>query len=211
MLASGATGEAPARATTRPRTSVGARPPAHRGTRTRRRRSSRLPTPNSRSRSWSTITSRAWCDARVGSWAVRNLAWDAVQESLLSLWQAAEPPAEARPSLLRTVVHRCLHIRRTLHRRWRHEAQAGQLAAAVVTAHNPARELERDTVRHALRCAVSRLSFAQRRAFVLREMEGLDYRDIACRLGVPIGTVRSRLARARSALRPALDGAGRVG
>jgi RNA polymerase sigma-70 factor, ECF subfamily len=140
-----------------------------------------------------------------------DLAWDAVQESLLSLWQAAEPPAEARPWLLRTVVHRCLHIRRTLHRRWRHVAQAGQLAAAVVTAHNPARELERDTVRHALRCAVSRLSFAQRRAFVLREVEGLDYRDIASRLGVPIGTVRSRLARARSALRHALDGAGRVG
>jgi RNA polymerase sigma-70 factor (ECF subfamily) len=55
---------------------------------------------------------------------------------------------------------------------------------------------------------VSALPEGQRRAFVLRELEGLDYRDIASQLHVPIGTVRSRLARARRALRDDLSGVG---
>jgi RNA polymerase sigma-70 factor (ECF subfamily) len=135
-----------------------------------------------------------------------DLAWDAVQESLLSLWQAPARPAETRPWLIRTVIHRCLHIRRTLRRRWRHEERAGLAAVDVEVVDDPAHELDRDTVTRALRRAVSLLPLGQRRAFVLREMEGLGYQDIASRLCVPIGTVRSRLARARSALRQALRG-----
>ena len=40
---------------------------------------------------------------------------------------------------------------------------------------------------------------------VLREMEGLSYRELADVIGIPIGTVMSRLARAREALRTQLD------
>jgi RNA polymerase sigma-70 factor (ECF subfamily) len=39
-----------------------------------------------------------------------------------------------------------------------------------------------------------------RETLVLRDVNGLDYRDIANVTGVPIGTVMSRLARARSRL-----------
>ena len=45
-----------------------------------------------------------------------------------------------------------------------------------------------------------------REAIVLRELQELDYRQIAEVTGVPIGTVMSRLYRARSALRRAWDG-----
>jgi RNA polymerase sigma-70 factor (ECF subfamily) len=45
-----------------------------------------------------------------------------------------------------------------------------------------------------------------REAIVLRELQELDYRQIAEVTGVPIGTVMSRLHRARSALRRAWDG-----
>jgi RNA polymerase sigma-70 factor (ECF subfamily) len=45
-----------------------------------------------------------------------------------------------------------------------------------------------------------------REAVVLRDIEGLDYREIADALGVPIGTVESRIFRGRARLRAALAG-----
>ena len=48
------------------------------------------------------------------------------------------------------------------------------------------------------------LPFDQRTAIVLREIDGLSYDEIAFSLGVAIGTVKSRLTRAREALRAEL-------
>jgi RNA polymerase sigma-70 factor (ECF subfamily) len=45
---------------------------------------------------------------------------------------------------------------------------------------------------------LDQLSPALRAALVLRELEGMEYADVARTLGVPIGTVRSRLNAARS-------------
>ena len=52
-------------------------------------------------------------------------------------------------------------------------------------------------VRHAL----DHLPFDQRTVIVLREIDGLSYEEIAYSLGVAVGTVKSRLTRARHALR----------
>ena len=52
------------------------------------------------------------------------------------------------------------------------------------------------------------MSLANRRlALLLREVEEMTYEQIAGMTAVPIGTVRSRLARARDALRGILEGA----
>ena len=52
--------------------------------------------------------------------------------------------------------------------------------------------------------ALDQLPFDQRTVVVLREIDGLSYDEIATSLGVAIGTVKSRLARARQGLRAGL-------
>lgn len=54
--------------------------------------------------------------------------------------------------------------------------------------------------------ALDRLPFDQRTALILREVDGLHYDEIAFSLGVAVGTVKSRLTRARQALRAELLG-----
>lgn len=69
----------------------------------------------------------------------------------------------------------------------------------------PDRDLERSRLRAKIRLAVAALPEEQRAVIALREWDGLGYEEIAAIEGVPVGTVRSRLARAREALREALS------
>jgi RNA polymerase sigma-70 factor, ECF subfamily len=53
--------------------------------------------------------------------------------------------------------------------------------------------------------ALATLPDDMREALVLRDVQGLDYREISDALGIPIGTVESRIFRARQRLRPLLE------
>ena len=53
--------------------------------------------------------------------------------------------------------------------------------------------------------AIQRLPEDSRQVMIMRDLEDLEYQEIARRLEIPIGTVRSRLARARQALRKSLE------
>jgi RNA polymerase sigma-70 factor (ECF subfamily) len=61
------------------------------------------------------------------------------------------------------------------------------------------------TVVEQVRQALSRLDPDQREIVLLREYQGLSYQEIAELLRVPVGTVRSRLFRAKMALRQLLE------
>jgi len=61
-----------------------------------------------------------------------------------------------------------------------------------------------------LRAALEALPLEFREALVLRELEGLSYKEIAEVAEVPLGTVMSRLARARRQLQGALNRKGDV-
>lgn len=65
---------------------------------------------------------------------------------------------------------------------------------------SPERLLQRDQLREALSRAIAQLPEDLRAAFLLREYDGLSYEDIARILDCPIGTVRSRIFRARDAV-----------
>lgn len=80
--------------------------------------------------------------------------------------------------------------------------EAAESANAGATAHATG---ETD-VALAVRQAVARLDEADREVLLLREYEQLRYDEIAAVLAVPVGTVRSRLFRARLALKELLDG-----
>lgn len=56
-----------------------------------------------------------------------------------------------------------------------------------------------------IQAALDRLPFDQRTVIVLREVDGLSYEEIAFSLNVAVGTVKSRLARAREQLRAELS------
>jgi len=68
------------------------------------------------------------------------------------------------------------------------------------------RESERRGLAAAIGRAVEQLSPEQRAVFLLREVHGLEYDAIAESLAIDLGTVKSRLSRARAALRAALSG-----
>jgi RNA polymerase sigma-70 factor (ECF subfamily) len=70
----------------------------------------------------------------------------------------------------------------------------------------PGDALERAEEEARLQAALNRLSAEYKTVLVLKDIEGRKYEDIAEILGVPIGTIRSRLHRARLELRDLLAG-----
>jgi RNA polymerase sigma-70 factor (ECF subfamily) len=57
-----------------------------------------------------------------------------------------------------------------------------------------------DEIRTTVNAAMDALPEDLRTAIVLRELEGLSYEEIAASMGCPVGTVRSRIFRAREAI-----------
>ncbi len=68
----------------------------------------------------------------------------------------------------------------------------------------PSESIERDEERRHVREAMQRLDESYRTILILREFEGFDYQGIADVLDIKVGTVRSRLSRARQQLRDEL-------
>ena len=118
-------------------------------------------------------------------------------------------------SSLRTWIYRiAVNQARNRHRFWRRRHRGDQVSldqhiathGEFLSIHQPTpeRALAQKELATQLEQALDGLPFDQRTAIVLREVDGLSYEEIAFSLGVAVGTVKSRLTRARQALRTEL-------
>jgi RNA polymerase sigma factor (sigma-70 family) len=132
-----------------------------------------------------------------------DLAADAVQEALVSAWlhiRAVRDPDRFDGWLHRLVVRACYHEAR---RNRRHGVVQLELAAHGSTDAPDAAGLTAD--RDQLERGFERLSAEQRAVLVVHFYLGMTEREAATVLDIPVGTVKSRLSRALSALRAALE------
>jgi len=65
----------------------------------------------------------------------------------------------------------------------------------------PEEKAERLEMAHLIQRGIEKLPFDQRLVLLLSDVEGLSYQEIAGIMDIPVGTVKSRLARARGKLR----------
>ncbi|RIV29211.1 RNA polymerase sigma factor [Alicyclobacillaceae bacterium I2511] len=131
-------------------------------------------------------------------------AEDAVQETFVKAFTSLRNLKEERtfPTWLATIaVRTSLNL---LQKRKRFEA-AVRDEDKLYTAAVPDPTGRVDTTLD-LAAALARLSPEHRVILVLRELDGLDYKEIADVLDIPLGTVRSRLHAARLQLRSVWDG-----
>jgi RNA polymerase sigma-70 factor (ECF subfamily) len=132
-----------------------------------------------------------------------ELAEDAVQEALIRAWQdlrGLRDPDRFDAWLHRLLVRACY---RTAERDRRHAAVELDVDRPVPAAGgDPQGQI---AVRDQLERGFRRLSVEQRAVIVLHHYLGLSLADAADTLGIPLGTMQSRLSRATQVMRAALE------
>jgi RNA polymerase sigma-70 factor (ECF subfamily) len=133
-------------------------------------------------------------------------AEDVTQDVFVALTKSAGRfnPAVASLSTYLYGIARHLVLQRYKRSRARVEVNIDEMTgddeAAFATSSDPAEAISRAQATRLLRLAILRLPVHYREAVVLCELNGLSYDEAAIIAGCPIGTVRSRLSRARRML-----------
>ena len=138
-------------------------------------------------------------------------ARDVAQEVFLQVYKrlgAFEGRSSLKTWIYRIAVNQCHNRRRFWHRRRRdRELPIDERVLAPLAAlerrggESPYYETLRRERARMVQAALLELRFEHRTVLVLREVEGLTCEEVASALGVPEGTVKSRLSRAREAMR----------
>jgi RNA polymerase sigma factor (sigma-70 family) len=128
-------------------------------------------------------------------------AQDIVQDAMLRAFRAFEGfrGGDIRPWLL-AIIRNCWRDRRSDAARRRADS-ADELEAYPSADAGPEAQAMQSSEARRLNVIMALLPDDFREMLILREMEDLSYQEIADTIGVPIGTVMSRLARARTMLR----------
>jgi RNA polymerase sigma-70 factor (ECF subfamily) len=147
----------------------------------------------------------------------RQMAEDVVSDCFLKVLKAYERIGQFdsnrpfRPWFLRSVLHAALKAAQRRNRLIPLEQPDGETPDAILTrltasAPDPAEAAEQAEVRAAVREALAALTPRQRAVLVLRYYDELSESETAAALGIPRGTVKSRLAAGLGRLRVLLSG-----
>jgi len=129
-------------------------------------------------------------------------AADAAQETFIAAWRKLRELRDRdrfEAWLQRVSVNACRMIRRSRGRRLVREMPMGELELADSEVAAP-----QNSDGEALRAALTRLSDDHRAVLALHHLDGRPVKEIASVLGIPEGTAKSRLFKARAALEKAL-------
>lgn len=129
---------------------------------------------------------------------------DVVQDALVQAWKqigGLRDTAAVRPWMMRIVGNCALNVVR----RRRQHRNIDQLAGLSDPAQGPEAAAVSGSCTQALERALAALPVEQRRCWILREMGGQSYEDIAEALNISRATARGRLARARTTLAKELE------
>lgn len=142
---------------------------------------------------------------RFALWLTRDLpsADDLVQSTMeraLSRWSGKRAEGELRAWLFKILYRQFLDAKR------RSQRYAGLLGRLRHDDESSSPSAERELLAHAALAAFEHLTAEQRNLLLWVTVEGLSYQQVAEILDVPLGTVMSRLSRARQAMRRAGDG-----
>jgi len=130
-----------------------------------------------------------------------DAAEDVAQQVFIKVWQKL-PTVRASSFdswLYRITVNAAID---TLRRQPAAEPLSAQIASL---ARSPEESTVQFSEQERVRAAVAQLPERTRAALILREYEGLSYKEIATMLEIPVGTVMSRLHYARKILRESLE------
>jgi RNA polymerase sigma-70 factor (ECF subfamily) len=131
-----------------------------------------------------------------------ELVQEAYRKALAAVGRPAPPTEENTRAWLFTIVRNLWHNEVRQRNRW---ANSGlELDEMPTGSESLETQLTRKLLQSEVRHAIDALPEVFREVVLLRDFEGLSYAEIAQVLGCPAGTVMSRLARAREALRRVL-------
>jgi len=137
----------------------------------------------------------------------REQAEDLVQDLLVKLYPRSDELAEVaqlRPWLARTLYHQFIDQKRREQRAPFVAEEAGLEAVDTDPRSDPEGGVERDRLQQRLTAALATLNPDQRALVALHDMEGYTLVELEPLLSTPLGTLKSRLHRARARLRSAL-------
>ncbi len=137
---------------------------------------------------------------------------EVTQDTFLRAFNALDrfQGSDFRPWVLRIATNRSydeLRRRKRAPDSFEELAYEPPMTWTTLTRHeDPIARIERLELGETLTAALAQLPFDQRVAVVLSDVQGYEYTEISMLVGVPYGTVKSRLSRARARLRTILDG-----